>query len=127
MKIELKGTIGVLAAIVVVVGAVFYASHRRASLREQGLPQVKQYVETEVARQILEERKGKYLSPQEVAQLKDFEVTEFHTTLFPGDNTRVRVVVRTSRGHETYHFRFKRVLGSWRLERRVRAGLLTPG
>lgn len=125
MKIELKGITGIIAAIIVVVGAVFYVLHRRASLREQGLPQVEQYVESEISRQVLAERKGRYLKPEEIARMRDFEITEFRAPFIPGNKTRARVVVRTGRGDKTYHFKFERVLGSWRLERETIPGLFT--
>jgi hypothetical protein len=125
MKLELKGITGAIAVVALLVGGVFYTSHRRASLREQGLPQVERFLESELAREMLQETKGRYPRPDEIAAMKEFEILEFQTRFFPRDPTRVRVLVRTQRGERTYHFRFKRVLGSWKLERETRPGLFS--
>jgi hypothetical protein len=118
MRIERKSFIGAIAALLVVAGGVLYTLHWRASLEEQGLPQVVQYMEVELSRKLCREytARGLYPTPGEVASFKEFEVTAFRMPFLPLEQASVEVTVRTPRGDRTYDFTFKRALGTWRLQ-----------
>ena len=124
--IKLKRPSAVVAVVAFVAGGGFYAHQRKESLREQGIPQVKGYLRTELPARLIRVHGAGRVPPENLEAVRQLEIVEFATQWLPFDKTRVRVEVTTPIKDFTYHFTFKRRFGRWVLDSEAAAGVLSP-
>jgi len=126
----LKSPLGIVVAVVIIAAALGWMHMRRSSLIEQGSEEVVEYLRMELpARYMRELDSGTTPDSQRIEQLRQVEVIELSPSWFfradRDDTVRVKTTVRIGTGETgTFYFRFKRVLGSWRLERETHKPLL---
>jgi hypothetical protein len=123
-----KGPLGLIVAVLVVLGALGWMHMRRASLIEQGRAEVVRYLETELPARYVRQL-DRTPDPERIEQLRRVEVVSFSPSLFfradRDDTVRVKTVVRIGTGETaTFYFRFKSVLGRWQLRHEVERPLL---
>ncbi len=124
----MKSPLGIVIAVVIVAAAFGWMNMRRASLIEHGTAEVIAYLEMELPAQYVREHGG-IPDPKRIEQLGKVEVLEFSPSWFfradRDDEVTVKTVVRNGAGETgTYYFRFRNVLGSWRLKHEQHKPLL---
>ena len=124
----LKSPFGIVAAIVIVAVAFGWMHMRRAALVKDGTAEVVEHLQMELPAQYMRDHNG-IPDPERLQQLGQVEVLDFSPSWFfradRDDEVTVKTVIRTGTGETgTYYFRFKSVLGSWKLQREAHKPLL---
>ncbi len=120
--IQFKGIWGVLATVAILVGGGFFAFLNHSNLVEAAETQIEKQLKLELPSMIARKGSPHMMNSELMKDIQNFKITEIHAPWFPNKKRAdVRAEVSSKVGDFTFYYRFKRILGSWKLQHETSA------